>query len=265
MFIDTHAHLDFHDFDRDRPETIARAEAAGVTRLINVGANMQGSRDSIKLAKEFPGVYATAGIHPHDANEATQKNLAELMMLATKPKVVAIGEIGLDYFKSKTSPQLQKEALLRQLEIAERLKKPVIIHSRDAEEDMLDIFWQHQGLRGVLHFFSGSPKFAKAAIDYGLYVSFTGVITYKPRQAGRGSGAEYDAFREDIINSIPADRLMIETDCPFAAPEPYRGQRCEPAYVVEIAKRLAEVRGVSLEEIAETTTRNAVEFFGLGE
>jgi TatD DNase family protein len=160
MFIDTHTHLDFHDFDRDRAETVARAEAAGVTKMVNVGSSMQGSRDSIKLAKEFPGVYATAGIHPHDAGEATQRNLAELMMLASKPKVVAVGEIGLDYFKSKTSRQLQKEAFLRQLEIAGRLNKPVIIHSRDAEEDMLDVFWQYQGLKAVLHFFSGSPEFA---------------------------------------------------------------------------------------------------------
>ncbi len=264
MFIDTHVHLDFPDFQGDRAETIARAEAVGVTRMINVGASLQGSRDSIALAKEYPSVYATAGIHPHDAGEATQRNLAELMMLASKPKVVAIGEIGLDYFKSKTSPQLQKEAFLRQLDMAVRLHKPVIIHARDAEEDMLDIFWQFQGIHGVLHFFSGSPDFAKAAISYGLYISFTGVITYKPRQPGKGSGAEYDVLREEIIRSIPSDRLMIETDCPFASPEPHRGKRCEPAYVV-VAKRLAEVRGVTLEEIARTTTQNAIDFFGLGE
>lgn len=263
MFIDTHVHLDFPDFEGNRSETIARAEAAGVNKMINVGASMQGSRESIKLANEFPGVYATVGIHPHDAHEATQKNLTELVMLASKPKVVAIGEIGLDYFKSKTSPQLQREAFSRQLDIARKLDKPVIIHARDAEKDMLDVFWQFQGLRGVLHFFSGSPEFAKIAVSNGLYVSFTGVITYKPRQAGAGSGAEYDIFREDIINSIPDDRLMIETDCPFAAPEPYRGKRCEPAHVVEVAKRLAEVRGVSLEEIARLTTQNAVDFFGL--
>ncbi len=263
MFIDTHVHLDFADFKRDRTETIARAEAAGVTRLVNVGSNLQGSRDSISLAKEFPGVYATVGIHPHDAGEATQRNLAELMLLASKPKVVAIGEIGLDYFKSKTSSQQQKEAFVRQLEMAVRLQKPVIIHSRDAEEDMLDIFWQFQGMRGVLHFFSGSPEFAEAAVSYGLHISFTGVITYKPRQPGSGSGAEYDVLREEIIRSVPADRLMIETDCPFAAPEPHRGKRCEPAYVVEVARRLAEVRGVSLEEIARTTTDNAIKFFGL--
>jgi TatD DNase family protein len=265
MFIDTHTHLDFPDFERDRAETVARAAAAGVTRMINVGASMEGSRESVKLAAEFPGVYATAGIHPHDAHEATQHNLAELMMLAGKPKVVAIGEIGLDYFRSKTSPQLQKEAFVRQLEIAQRLKKPVIIHSRDAEEDMLNIFWQFQGLRGVLHFFSGSPDFAKAAVDFGLHISFTGVVTYKPRRPDSGSGAEYDTLREEIIGNVPADRLMIETDCPFAAPEPYRGQRCEPAYVVEVAKRLAEVRGVTLEEMAATTTHNAVELFGLAD
>ncbi|MFA5867861.1 MAG: TatD family hydrolase [Actinomycetota bacterium] len=265
MFIDTHVHLDFADFQRDRSETVARAEAAGVSKMINVGSSLQGSRDSIKLSKEFPGVYATVGIHPHDAGEATQRNLAELLLLASKPKVVAIGEIGLDYFKSKTSPQLQKEAFLRQLDMAIRLNKPVIIHSRDAEEDMLDVFWQFQGVRGVLHFFSGSPDFAKAAVSYGLYVSFTGVITYKPRQPGRGSGAEYDALREEIINSIPADRLMIETDCPFAAPEPYRGKRCEPAYVVEVARRLAEVRGISLDEIERVTTENAERFFGLSD
>jgi TatD DNase family protein len=263
MFIDTHVHLDFRDFASDRAETVARAEAAGVGKLVNIGSNMQGSRDSVKLAAEFDNVYATVGIHPHDAGEATQRNLAELMLLASKPKVVAIGEIGLDYFRSKTSPQLQKEALLRQLDMAKKINKPVVLHSRDAEEDMLDIFWQHQGLRGVLHFFSGSPEFAKAAVSYGLHISFTGVVTYKPRQPGSGSGAEYDMLREEIINSVPDDRLMIETDCPFAAPEPYRGKRNEPAYVVEIAKRLAEVRGVSVEEIERITTANAIDFFGL--
>lgn len=263
MFIDTHVHLDFHDFAGDRKETVARAAAAGVGKMINIGSSLQGSRDSVALATEFDQIYATVGIHPHDAAEATQRNLAEMLLLAAKPKVVAIGEIGLDYFKSKTSPQLQKEAFQRQLDMAHTLNKPVILHSRDAENDMLDIFWQHQGLPGVLHFFSGSPEFAKAAISYGLHISFTGVITYRPRQPGSGSGAEYDKFREDIINSVPDDRLMIETDCPFAAPEPYRGKRNEPSYVVEIAKRLAEVRGVSLEEIEQLTTANAVRFFGL--
>lgn len=263
MFIDTHVHLDFPDFESDRADTVVRAAASGVEKMINVGSSMQGSRESVALAAEFPGVFASVGIHPHDAAEATQRNLAELMLLSTRPKVVAIGETGLDYFKSKTSPQLQKEAFVRQLDIAKSTNLPVIMHSRDAEEDMLDIFWQYQQSRGVLHFFSGSPAFAKAAVSYGLYVSFTGVITYKPRQAGSGSGAEYDALREEIINSIPDDRLMIETDCPFAAPAPHRGKRNEPSFVVEVAKRLAEVRGVSLEEIERITTRNAVELFGL--
>lgn len=263
MLIDTHVHLDFRDFAKDRTETVARAAAAGVGKMINVGSSLQGSRDSVKLAAEFEQVYASVGIHPHDAAEATQRNLADMLLLAAKPKVVAIGEIGLDYFKSKTSPHLQKEAFLRQLDMARSLKKPVIIHSRDAEDDMMDIFWQNKGLPGVLHFFSGSPEFAKAAISYGLHISFTGVITYKPRQPGSGSGAEYDKLREEIINSVPDNRLMIETDCPFAAPEPYRGKRCEPAHVLEIAKRLAEVRGVSVEEIERITTANAIEFFGL--
>lgn len=263
MFVDTHAHLDFKDFSNDLAKTLAEAKASNVGRIINVGASMAGSRDSVGLAATYKDIYATVGIHPHDAAEATHTNLDELVKLSGHKKVVAIGEIGLDYFKATTSPVLQKEAFMRQLQIASDLKLPVILHTRDAEHDILDCLRRYKGLPGVVHFFSGSPEFAEAVIEFGLYVSFTGVITYKARKPGSGSGADYDALRATIIKSIPAKRLMIETDCPFAAPEPYRGKRNEPAYVVEIAKKIADIRGVSLEEIERTTTENAARFFGL--
>ena len=263
MFIDTHAHLDFTDFAGDLAETLARAKEAGVGKIINVGSSLAGSRDSATLADAYEMVFASVGIHPHDAGEATQDNLVELAKLARQDKVVAIGEIGLDYFRSKTSPELQKEAFQRQLDLAAEIGKPVIIHTRDAAEDVLDILQMYRTLTCVIHFFSGSPDFASFAVTLGCLVSFTGVVTYKPRQPGSGSGSEYDALRSQIITSIPTDRLMIETDCPFAAPEPYRGKRNEPAYVVEIAKHLAEIQGVPLKEIEQTTTANAERFFGI--
>lgn len=261
MFIDTHAHLDFKDFDKDREEVIAHALASGVEKLINVGANMAGSRASVELASSYDYIYATVGIHPHDAQEATEDNVEELRRLLRHGRVVAVGEIGLDYFKSKTSPTLQKEAFVRQLDLARDHDLPVIIHTRDAEDDVMDILHGYKGLRGVIHFFSGSPEFALHAIESGLYLSFTGVITFKPRAPDAGSGAQYDQLREQIVNSVPLDRLMIETDCPFAAPVPYRGWRNEPAFVVEVAKKLAELRGVSLDIIEHATTQNAKHFF----
>ena len=263
MFIDTHAHLDFRDFSGDVAETLARAREAGVGKIINVGSSMAGSRDSAALAAAHEMIYASAGIHPHDAGEATHDNLVELAKLARQDKVVAIGEIGLDYFKSKTSPELQREAFQRQLDLAAEVGKPVIIHTRDAEEDVLDILRMNRTLNCVIHFFSGSPDFASLAVTLGYLVSFTGVVTYKPRRPGSGSGAEYDALRSQIIADVPTDRLMIETDCPFAAPEPYRGKRCEPAHVIEIARKISEIRGVPLEEIEKTTTANAERFFGI--
>jgi TatD DNase family protein len=261
MFIDTHAHLDFKDFDADRPEVIASAVTAGVEKIVNVGADMAGSRASVKLATAYESIFATVGIHPHDAQEATEDNINELERLVRHGKVVAIGEIGLDYFKSKTSPTLQKEAFVRQLDLAKDHNLPVIIHTRDAEKDVMDILRHYQGLQGVIHFFSGSPEFALHVIEFGLHVSFTGVITFKPRASDAGSGAKYDYLREQIINSIPLDRMMIETDCPFAAPEPYRGWRNEPAFVVEIAKKIAQYRGVPLKEIEAATTATAERFF----
>ncbi len=263
MFIDTHAHLDFEDFNKDRDEIISRAATAGVGKIINVGANMAGSRASVDLAASYGSIYATVGIHPHDAQEATEENISEMSEMLKDGRVVAVGEIGLDYFKSKTSPALQKEAFVRQLNLARDHDLPVIIHTRDAEDDVMDILHRFKDLRAVIHFFSGSPEFALNAIESGLYVSFTGVITFKPRASGAGSGARYDHLREQIVNSIPIDRLMIETDCPFAAPTPYRGWRNEPAFVVEIARKLAEYRGVSLDVIEEATTANAEKFFNL--
>ena len=263
MFIDTHAHLDFKDFTSDLAETLTRAREAGVGKIINVGSSLTGSRDSAALASAHEMIYASVGIHPHDAGEATQDNLVELAMLARQDKVVAIGEIGLDYFRSKTSPELQKESFQRQLDLAAEIGKPVIIHARDAEDDVLDILRRYRTLNCVIHFFSGSPDFASFVVTLGYLVSFTGVVTYKPRSPGSGSGAEYDALRSQIITGIPADRLMIETDCPFAAPEPYRGKRSEPAHVIEIARKLSEIRGVPLKEIEQTTTANAERFFGI--
>jgi TatD DNase family protein len=263
MYIDTHTHLDFEDFELDQHTVIQRAIRSGVEVMINVGADMKGSRASAALARKYDNIYASVGIHPHDATEATSANLGDLKSMAADPKVVAIGEIGLDYFKSKTSKLQQKEAFSRQLELAREVGLPVILHTRDAELDMQDILARNRGLSGVVHFFSGSPEFANAVVRLGFYVSFTGVITFPPRDPGSGSGAEYDANRAQIIRDVPMNRIMIETDCPFAAPVPYRGQRNEPSYVIEVAKKIAEYKGVTLRDIEEATAANARTLFHL--
>lgn len=264
MLIETHAHLDFKDFNQDRDETIARATAAGIAYIINVGADLTGSRASVRLADKYDNIYATVGVHPHDAGEATNDdNLNQLKNLAINDRVKAIGEIGMDYFRSRTSPSVQREAFINQLDLAVELNMPVIIHTRDAEEDVAAILRKYPGLQAVIHFFSGSPDFATMMIEMGFHVSFTGVVTFPPRRPGAGSGASYDTKREQIIRSIPANRLMIETDCPFAAPVPHRGTRNEPAFLVDVAKKIADIRAVSFEELSAQTTENARNFFNL--
>ncbi|HIC92753.1 MAG TPA: TatD family deoxyribonuclease, partial [Anaerolineae bacterium] len=207
---DTHAHLDFPQFDGDREEVIERALAAGVRRIINVGADLASSRRAVALAEAHPPIYAAVGVHPHDAKTLTDEALAELLGLARHPKVVAIGEIGLDFYRDLSPREAQRQAFERQLALARELGLPVIVHDRNAHAEVMDVL-RRRGLRGVLHCFSGDLEMARQAIEMGFYISVAGPATFK------------NAKRlPEIVRQLPLERLLIETDCPYLAPHPHR-------------------------------------------
>jgi TatD DNase family protein len=241
--VDSHTHLDDPRFDADREDAIARARAAGVTRMVAIGTG-QGPPDleaGLRLAARHDSVYATVGVHPHDASKAT---FAEFARLTARPKVVAIGEIGLDYHYDFSPRPVQREVFARQLAFAAERGLPVVIHTREAWEDTLAML-RGRGLTGVFHCFGGDESRAREALDIGFYLGFGGVLTFPKAEEARRAA-----------RFAPEDRLLVETDCPYLAPVPHRGRRNEPAFVVEVARRLALERGRPWEEIAETTTRN---------
>jgi TatD DNase family protein len=262
MLIDTHAHVDFAKFDADRQAVIERAQAAGVAVILNVGADLESSRAAVRLAKEYEMIYAAVGMHPHDASKLDGAVLAALRDLAQQPKVVAIGEIGLDFYRDLSPRDVQRRAFQAQLAWAAKLGKPVVIHDRDAHEEVMDILAEWAtGLKnsplagrvGVLHTFSGDLAMAERAIDLGFCISVSGPVTYhNARQL------------PDIVRALPLDRLLVETDCPFLAPHPHRGKRNEPAYVRLIAERIAALRGMAFDDLAEATTANARRLFRFG-
>jgi len=248
--IDTHCHLHLHQFDLDRGEVVVRAEANGVTKIIEVGIDLESNKEAIALATRYPPVYAAVGIHPHEAGEATPETWAELRLLASQPHVVAIGETGLDYYRNLAPHEKQKEALKKQLALARELRKPVILHDRKAHEDLLAVVEEHgEGLTGVFHCFSGGLVIAKKCLEMGFYISIAGPVTYQNAHRLR-----------ELARTLPLERLLLETDSPFLSPY---GGRNEPANVRAVAQKIAEVRGVSWEEVARTTTGNAVLLFGL--
>lgn len=258
--IDTHCHLNFDSYDDDRQAVISRAAEAGVTRVVNPAVDLDTSRAVVELARQQSGVYAAVGIHPNDAAAFSEADIDTLAALADSPKVVAIGEIGLDYYWDKSPKDMQFRAFEAQLALAQRLGLPVIIHNRDASEDTMRILetWAN-GLPddlkvrpGVLHSFSGSPAIAERALSAGFYLGFTGPITYKKADETRAIAAR-----------IPLDRLLVETDGPFLTPIPYRGKRNEPAYIPYIVERLAALHLVSADEMARMTTENAERLFNL--
>lgn len=252
--IDTHCHLDSEPFSEDRDACIARAVSAGVTRMITIGtgAGLAGASRAIGIAEKFPIVWATVGVHPHNA--ADDFELETLEKLAQHPKVVAIGETGLDFFRDWAPKDKQYATFIAQIEVARRVRKPLVIHSRDAGEEALRILTEHGAadVGGVFHCFSEDATFAKRLRDINFRVSFPGQITFK----------KADAVRE-ICKAIPLEQILIETDSPFLSPEPHRGKRCEPAFVVETARRIAAIKGLSLEELAAITTSNARSLFTL--
>ncbi len=263
MFIDSHAHLDGKRFDSDRNEVVDRARAAGVETILAIGiGDGPGTLDcAIKLAERFPNIYATTGIHPHEAELAKEADFDQMEQLARHPKVIAWGEIGLDYFYDHSPRDVQAQVFIRQMELARAAKLPIVIHCRASEgsdnawDDTMRFLrehWASSGLGGILHCFSGTLDHAKAALDLGFMISFAGNITFPKAQALR-----------DVAKQIPIDRMLVETDSPFLAPAPHRGKRNEPAFVVETARQLGEIRGVSTEDIGATTTENFYRFFSL--
>jgi TatD DNase family protein len=245
-FVDSHCHLDDPKFDADREGVIERALAAGVTRLLAIGTG-NGPPDlevALRLADRYPSIYATIGVHPHDASKATEETFAQLRDLAAHPKVLAIGEIGLDYHYDFSPRDVQRAVFDRQLSLAADARKPIVIHTREAWDDTLaQIDSLPRG--GIMHCFTGDPSQARQALDRGFHLSFGGVLTFPKAESLREAAA-----------LAPDDRILIETDCPYLAPVPHRGKRNEPAFVVETARRLAQVRNTTPEHIAELTTQN---------
>jgi len=253
MFIDTHAHLTFPEYKIDLPEVIQRAKDANLEAIINIALDEEAIKNSLKIAEEYPGyVFNAAGIHPHDSSEWNEETHQRIRKLGQDKKIIAIGETGLDYHYKLSPLETQKEVFRKFLQLAQELDLPAVIHSREASKDtMMIIHEENQGkLKGVLHCFAGDMDLAKEALDIGMLISFTGNITFPKAHVIRNAAKE-----------IPLDRIMIETDCPFLAPQSYRGKRNEPAYVVKVAEQIAEVKGLSVEEVALETTKNAKSFF----
>jgi TatD DNase family protein len=253
--IDTHCHLTFEPLAGDVAAVIERSQAAGVTRWITVGTSLEDSRAAIELAGLYEGMYATVGIHPHEAKSADAAALDELKHLGRSGKVVAVGETGLDFHYDFSKQPDQKRVFIAHLEIARELNLPVIVHSRNAFDQTVEILDRDgEGLEGVVfHCFSGSAQQAKLLLKRGYHMSFTGVVTFKNAQATR-----------EAAKAVPLDRLMVETDCPYMSPEPVRSQKPnEPALMVHTARCLAEVKGVKMDNLAQATTQTAVTFFGL--
>jgi TatD DNase family protein len=253
MPIDSHAHLEMEQFDEDREAVLARAAAAGLSAIITVGTTIPDCEKAAALAHLHPQVYAAVGIHPHEVKDIDAGTYDALRVLARQEKVVAIGEIGLDFFYDHSPREIQLRCFAEQIALALELDMPVIIHDREAHAETLRILQQAKGhLRGVLHCFSGDAEMARECLEMGFYLSVAGPVTYK----------KADQLRA-VAREIPAERLLIETDSPYLAPQPWRGKRNEPAYVVETARCLAQIRGVSAQELERLTEENARRLFGL--
>ncbi len=252
MYFDSHAHLDDARFDGEREEIIATLADHGVGLIMNVGCDLPSSERSVALAERYPFVYAAVGSHPDDAGHVDGRLLDRYRALAAHPKVRAIGEIGLDYHYEDVPRAQQIIAFEQQLELAEALHKPVIVHEREAHADAMDIVRRHPDVRGVFHCFSGAKELALWLVERGWYIGFTGVLTFKNARKA-----------VEVAQALPLDRILIETDCPYMAPEPYRGRRNDSRYVPLVAKKLAELRDLTPEEAGRITTENARRLYGI--
>jgi TatD DNase family protein len=265
VFVDSHAHLEGRKYDADRADVFARAHEAGVAAILAIG-NGEGPRDvdcAIKLAEQHNTVWATLGVHPHEASLVTEPDYSRMTELARHPKIVAWGEIGLDYYYDHSPRDVQQQVFVRQLELARAAKLPVVLHirpsdnSENAWEDCFRILadhWNDSGLGGILHCFTGTVEHARKGLDIGFMVSFAGNVTYPKAQNIR-----------DAAKLVPPDRMLIETDCPYLAPIPHRGKRNEPAFVQHTAQAIADLRGTAVEQIGQQTRDNFNRFFALNE
>lgn len=250
MLIDSHAHLEMKEFDHDREKVVERARQAGVDFIVTVGTNLALSKKAIALAEKYENIYATVGVHPHDVAKADYNTFEDIRELAHRKKVVAYGEIGLDFFRNISPQEKQLDLFGRQLELANDLKLPVIIHDRDAHEQTLKMVKASSIRCGVFHCFSGDYDMARQCIDLGFYVSVPGVVTFDKAKT-----------IQDVARRVPLSSLLLETDAPYLAPIPHRGKRNEPSFIIHTAKKVAELKGVSLEEVAQATTKNAKSLF----
>jgi TatD DNase family protein len=254
MLFDTHAHLNAEEYKDDLDEVISRAQEAGVTNMVVVGFDRPTIERAIELVDRYDFLYASVGWHPVDAIDMTEEDLIWIEELASHPKVVALGEMGLDYHWDKSPKDVQKEVFRKQIRLAKRVKLPIIIHNREATADILEILKEENAeeVGGIMHCFSGSPEVARECVNLNFYISLGGPVTFKNAKKPK-----------DVAAEVPLDKLLIETDCPYLTPHPFRGKRNEPGYVKLVAEQIAEIKGLSYEEVAEATTKNAKKFFGI--
>ena len=254
MLFDTHAHLNDPAFDPDREALMESFAAAGVGLVMNAGCSLESSRDIVAMADKYPWLYASVGSHPDSANEVNEEVLEEYRKLCKlSDKVKAIGEIGLDYYYEDIPREIQQRAFRMQMALAQELDLPVIVHERDAHNDGLAIVREFPKVKGVFHCYSGSAEMARQLVDLGWYIGFTGVLTFKNARKAVETAA-----------SIPLDRIVLETDCPFMAPEPFRGKRNHPGYLYRMAEKLAEIRGICVEEVHAATYENGKRLYRIG-
>jgi len=254
MLIDTHAHLNAIQYQEDLEEVIERAQSEGVEIIVVVGFDRETITRAIELADTYEFIYATVGWHPVDAIDMTDEDLKWIEELCSHPKVVALGEMGLDYYWDKSPKEIQKEVFRKQIALAKKVKLPIIIHNREATADIIEILEEEKAseVGGIMHCFTGSVEVAKQCMDMNFYISFGGPVTFKNAKKPK-----------EVATEIPLDRLLIETDCPYLTPHPFRGKRNEPSYVKYVAEQIAELKGVTFEEIAQITSDNAKRFFGI--
>ncbi|NIA30978.1 MAG: YchF/TatD family DNA exonuclease [Actinobacteria bacterium] len=253
FLIDSHTHLDFRQFNADREDVIYRAKEANVKAMITIGTDPATSKEAIKIAEKHTNIFAAIGVHPHDAAEASKNDILELKELLQHDKVVAIGEVGLDFYRNISAPDVQRKMLRMFLDWSQENGLPLIVHTREADEEILTVIREHgkNGWQGVFHCFAGDQYMADQVLEMGFHISFTGNITFKNYR------------RTDVVNHVPLEKLLVETDCPFLTPVPHRGKRNEPAFVHFVAQKIAEIKGVPVNEVARITTANAVNLFAM--
>ena len=252
MLFDTHAHMNDPAFDEDRNEMILSLKEKGTDFVMNVGCCLDSSKDCIALAEKYPFVYASVGSHPDSADEVNEEVIEAYRQMAQHPKVLSIGEIGVDYYYETIPREVQQKAFRMQMELAREIDMPVIVHERNAHDDGMRIVKEFKGVTGVFHCYSGSAEMARQLVNMGWYIGFTGVLTFKNARKA-----------VETAEQIPLERIVLETDCPFMAPEPFRGKRNDPGYLYRMAERLAEIRGISVEEVQAITTENAKRLYRL--